>query len=96
MGSIPGSVRQHGDPVQYSCLEDPTDRGAWWATDHVVARSQTQLKRLDTHAGGRNGSHVTLEVRAGEVGLRGVCTERGVSPSYRRGCHYPGTLRGGG
>ena len=50
------------------------DRGAWWATDHVVARSQTQLKRLDTHAGGRNGSHVTLEVRAGEVGLRGVCT----------------------
>ena len=72
------------------------DRGAWWAADHVVARSQTQLKRLDTHAGGRNGSHVTLEVRAGEVGLRGVCTERGVSPSYRRGCRYPGTLRGGG
>ena len=78
MGSIPGSVRQHGNPVQYSCLEDPMDRGARWATDHVVARSQTQLKRLGMHAGGRNGRHMTLEVRAGEVGLRGVCTEASV------------------
>ena len=54
------------------------DRGARWATDHVVARSQTQLKRLGMHAGGRNGRHMTLEVRAGEVGLRGVCTEASV------------------
>ena len=36
MGSIPGSGRSpgggHGNPLQYSCLENPMDRGAWWAT----------------------------------------------------------------
>ena len=33
-------------PLQYSCLENPMDRGGWWAIVHVVAKSQTQLKRL--------------------------------------------------
>ena len=40
--SIPGSGRSpgegNGDPLQYSCLENPMDRGAWWATVHGVAR----------------------------------------------------------
>ena len=44
-GSIPGSGRSsgrgHGHPLQYSCLENPMDRGAWWATVHRVAKSQT-------------------------------------------------------
>ena len=47
-GSIPGSGRflggGHGNPLQYSCLENPMDRGAWWATFHGVTKSQTQLK----------------------------------------------------
>ena len=47
-GSIPGSGRSggggRGSPRQYSCLENPMDRGAWWATVHTVAKSQTQLK----------------------------------------------------
>ena len=47
LGSIPGSGRSpgegNGNPLQYSCLENPTDRGAWWATVHSVAKSQTQL-----------------------------------------------------
>ena len=47
-GSIPGSGRSpgggHGIPRQYSCLENPRDRGAWWATVHGVAQSQIQLK----------------------------------------------------
>ena len=30
-------------PLQYSCLENPRDRGAWWATGHRVAKSQTRL-----------------------------------------------------
>ena len=30
-------------PLQYSCLENPTDKGAWWATVHVVAKSRTRL-----------------------------------------------------
>ena len=34
----------HGNPLQYSCLENPMDRGAWWATVHRVAKSRPQLK----------------------------------------------------
>ena len=44
-GSIPGSGRSpgggHGHPLQYSCLESPTDRGVWWVTVQWVAKSQT-------------------------------------------------------
>ena len=44
-GSIPGSRRSpgggHGNPLQYSCLENPRDRGAWRATVHGVTKSQT-------------------------------------------------------
>ena len=44
-GSIPGSGRSpgegHGNPLQYSCLENPMDREAWWATVHRVAKSRT-------------------------------------------------------
>ena len=47
-GLIPGLGRTpgggHGNPLQYSCLENPMDRGAWWATVHGVTKSQTQLK----------------------------------------------------
>ena len=35
-------------PLQYSCLENPMDREAWWSTVHRVAKSQTQLKRFNT------------------------------------------------
>ena len=46
-GSVPGSERspgeENGNPLQYSCLGNPTDRGAWWATVHEVAKSWTQL-----------------------------------------------------
>ena len=45
VGSIPGSGRcpgeGHGNPLQYSCLENPTDKGAWQATVHGVTESQT-------------------------------------------------------
>ena len=34
----------NGNPLQYSCLENPVDRGAWWATVHGVAQIQTRLK----------------------------------------------------
>ena len=48
-GSIPGLRRSpgggHSNPLQYSCLENPMDRGAWWATVHRVVKSQTRLKR---------------------------------------------------
>ena len=48
--SLPGLGRSpgegHGNPLQYSCLENPEDRGAWWATVHGLAKSQTRLKQL--------------------------------------------------
>ena len=47
MGSIPGSERSpgagNGNPLQYSCLEDSMDRGAWWVTVLRVTKSQTLL-----------------------------------------------------
>ena len=47
LGSIPGSRRSsgegNGNPLQYSCLENPMDRGAWWAIVHRVTKSQTRL-----------------------------------------------------
>ena len=36
----------NGTPLQYSCLENPTDRGAWWAAVHGVAKSQTRLSNF--------------------------------------------------
>ena len=52
VGLIPGLGRSpgegNGNPLQYSCLENPMDRGAWWAIVHGVAKSQTQLS---THEG---------------------------------------------
>ena len=47
VGLIPGLGQSpgvgNGNPLQYSCLENPMDRGAWWATVHGVAKSQTRL-----------------------------------------------------
>ena len=47
LGSIPGLGRSPGEgsgnPLQYSCLENPMDAGTWWATVHGVAKSQTLL-----------------------------------------------------
>ena len=39
----------NGNPGQYSCLENPLDRGVWWATVHRVVKSRTRLKRLPMH-----------------------------------------------
>ena len=54
LGSILGSGRSpgegNGNPLQYSCLENPMDRGAWWATVHGVAQSRTRLKQLSSNS----------------------------------------------
>ena len=53
-GSIPGLGRSpgvgNGSLLQYSCLENSMDGGAWWAIVHGAAKSQTQMKQLSTHA----------------------------------------------
>ena len=52
-GSIPGSGKSseegNGNPLQYSCLENPMDRGCWRAAVHGVTRSRTQLSTDRTH-----------------------------------------------
>ena len=51
-GSIPGSGRSpgegNGNPLQYSCLENPMEGGAWWATVHGVTKSWTRLSQTST------------------------------------------------
>ena len=46
---IPWRSGLPGSPLQYSCLENPMDRGVWQATVHKVKKSQAQLKQLSTH-----------------------------------------------
>ena len=49
-GLIPGSGRSpgegNGNPLQYSCLENPMDREAWWAIVHGVAKNRTRLSDI--------------------------------------------------
>ena len=54
VGSVTGSGRSpgevHDNPLKYFCLENPVNRGAWWATVHRVAKCWTWLKQLSMHA----------------------------------------------
>ena len=76
VGSMPGSGRTpgggHGNPFQCSCLENPTDRGAWRATVHGVAKSRTQLKRLSSHTSKNN-----LRAPWTSWSTAAKCTEKG-------------------
>ena len=53
LGSIPGSGRSPGEgngyPLQYSCLENPKERGAWWVTAHGFAKTQLSDEHTHTH-----------------------------------------------
>ena len=70
MGSIPGSGRSSGKvngyPLQYSCWCNPIDRGAWWATDLRVAKSQTCLNTQQPfstlYSPGIQGLEIVLKV----------------------------------
>ena len=73
MSLIPGSGRPHedgnGTPLQYSCLKNPMDRGAWWATVHGVTKSQTQLSTAQLIHVHTSGCHRCLgTVRAQACG----------------------------
>ena len=61
LGSIPGLGRSpgegNGNPLQYSCLENPMDGGAWWATVHRVTKSQTRLSDFTLFKSNCKGGH---------------------------------------
>ena len=83
-GLIPGFRRSpgrgHGNPLQYSCLENPMDRGAWRATVHGVAKSQTRLKRLSAHT-------CECHVKMAQVEKLSLPTPGAVSWENWRSCH---------
>ena len=68
LGLIPGLGRSpgggHGNPLQYSCLENPMDRGAWWATVHGVTQSDT-TERLSTSTAQTENSLDVLPWKSG-------------------------------
>ena len=69
-GSIPGLGRspgvENGTPLQYSCLENPMNRGAWWATVHGVAKSQTTTKHTCLHTWSLQGPQEPLWMQKSE------------------------------
>ena len=98
-GSIPGLGRfpgeGHGNLLQYSCLENPMDRGAWWATVHGVAKSQTRLKQLSKHACAHPHStclHLSLlcpEILSGVFSSPSNPNAFKISPVLQDTSHYP-------
>ena len=96
LGRSPGEG--HGYPLQYSCLENPMDRGAWWARVQGVAKSRTRLKCPSRHMSDDSNTIFSLAVdRHPEAGalwmLMGCWWGRGVQHSSL-GSHC-GWLRGG-
>ena len=67
MGFDPWSGRSptggNDNSLQHSCLENPMDRGAWWATIHGVAKSQTQLNVLTRTKGERDSDNNSVKLQ---------------------------------
>ena len=66
LGLIPGLGRSpgegNGNPLQYSCMENPRDRGAWWAAVYGVAQSRTRLKRLSSSSSIQDRKSMTSQL----------------------------------
>ena len=77
-GLIPGLRRSpgegHGNPLQYSCLENPIDRGAWRAIVHGIEKSHTQLSNEYFHQG--TGDFKSVPLRSAENGKGRMLTLR--------------------
>ena len=81
----------NGNPLQYCCLENPRDRGAWWAAVHGVAQSRTRLKRLSSsssrHLNGLPGGSAVKNPSNCNAGDAGSIPGLGRSPAEGNG--YP-------
>ena len=69
-GYLSDNGEGNGNPLQYSCLENPVDRGAWWAVVHGLAQSRTRLKQLSMHV-------LEKEMQPTPMFLPGECQGRG-------------------
>ena len=73
----------NGNPLQYSCLENPRDRGAWWAAVYGVAQSRTRLKRLSSSSSSKKrpeSCFPSLSIMWGHSKKMDICKpERGPS-----------------
>ena len=85
-GSIPGLGRfpgeGNGNPLQYSCLENPMDRGAWWATAHGVAKSWTWLSNFTSLS---PASKVMLKILQARLQQNVNCELPDVQAGFRKG-----------
>ena len=67
LGSIPGLGRSPGEGnghrLQYSCLENPVDRGGWWATVHGIRRESDMTEYSDTHTHTHIGNKPKKEIK---------------------------------
>ena len=94
-GLIPGSGRLpgggHGNSLQYSCLENPMGRGAWWAIVHRAIKSWTWLKQLSRHAYLGERQNLPLEVKS--VKFYEVCSGS-ILKKRKRKQRYPVVIQG--
>ena len=60
----------NGDPLQCSCLENPRDRGAWWAAVYGVTQSRTRLKRLSSSSSSSSNYLTEVKLESFDMGLR--------------------------
>jgi len=84
IGSIPGLERSseegNGNPLQYSCLENPMDRGAWKTTVHRVPQSRIRLKQRSMH------THRHMSIPNSQSGLRTILTKVPIPPCLQEVC----------
>ena len=76
----------HGNPLQCSCLENPRDRGAWWAAVYGVTQSSTRLKRLSSSSSS-NPEFVPYVCESASVFLNIVHLYHFFLDSTYKGCH---------
>ena len=86
LGSIPGLGRSpgegNGNPLQYSCMEKPMDRGAWWATVHGVAKCRTRNTYFAVFGHWENKDEKSLLLSPWILCLRSPCNRRCVNVSF--------------
>ena len=93
-GSIPGSGRSlgggNGNPLQCSCLENPVDRGAWWATAHGVAKELDATWQLKNNS---NSPSITVILRGPTSAVQQViCKEARTPDAQGPSCSKPADL----